>query len=90
MHWFKAAYIALLKFSGAWKFIEIEKDTIILLSYQINEAFWSRGRALECNLTGRVSFFKNLYNSFRKKIACRYPVLELLDYKKFQKTIGEQ
>ena len=37
--------------------------------------------ALECNLTGRCSFFKNLHNPLRKKFAFQYPVSELLDYK---------
>ena len=32
------------------------------------------GGALECNLTGRCPFFKNLHNLFWEKIACRYPV----------------
>ena len=45
------------------------------------------GGAFECNLTGRCSFFKNLHNLFIKQFAFRYPVSELLDYKKFQKTI---
>ena len=40
-------------------------------------------------LPGRVPIFKNLYNLFRKKIAFRYPVSELLDYKNFQKTTGK-
>ena len=43
------------------------------------------GGALECpleyKLTGRCPFFKNLHNPFKKKIAFRYPVSELLDYK---------
>ena len=42
------------------------------------------GGALECNLTGRCSFFKNPHNPFRKKFAFRYPVSALLDYKKFE------
>ena len=42
--------------------------------------------ALECNLTERCPFFKNLPNPFRKKIEFRYPVSEFLDYK----TIGKQ
>ena len=42
------------------------------------------GGALECNLTGRCSFFKDLHNPFGKKIAFWYPVSEFLDYK----TIG--
>ena len=33
------SHIALSKFTGAEKFREIEKDTIVLLSYQVNEAF---------------------------------------------------
>ena len=41
--------------------------------------------AVKCNLTGRCPFFKNIHNPFRKKFAFRYPVSELLDYKKFQK-----
>ena len=48
------------------------------------------GGALECNLTGRCPFFKNLYNPLRKKLAFRHPVLELLDNKKFQKQYGKQ
>ena len=46
---------------------------------------WGGGRALECNLTGRCPFIKNLHNPFRKKTAFRYPVSEFLNYKKFQK-----
>ena len=42
--------------------------------------------ALECNLTGKCPFFKNLHNTFMKKLAFRYPVSECLDYK----TIGKQ
>ena len=37
------------------------------------------GGALECNLTLRCPFFKN---PLGKKFAFRYPVSELLDYKK--------
>ena len=33
---------------------------------------YSRG-ALECNLTGRCPFFKNLHNRFRKKICISIP-----------------
>ena len=47
------------------------------------------GGGLECNLTGRCPFFKNLHNPFRKKNAFRYSVSELLDYKKF-KSNGER
>ena len=43
------------------------------------------GRALECNLTGKFPFFKNLHNPFRKKMHFRYPVSELFDYKKLRK-----
>ena len=43
------------------------------------------GGALECNLTGRCPFFKNPHNPFWKKFAFRYPVSELLDYKKIRK-----
>ena len=45
------------------------------------EAGGGGGGALECNLTGRCPFFKNLHNPFRKKFAFRYPVSELLDSK---------
>ena len=43
------------------------------------------GGALECNMTGRCPFSKDLNNLFRKKIEFHYPVSESLD----QKTIGE-
>ena len=39
------------------------------------------GRALECNLTGGAHFLRISTDLFRKKIAFRYPVSELLDYK---------
>ena len=35
----RSNHIALSQFTGAEKFDEIEKDTIVLLSYQVNEAF---------------------------------------------------
>ena len=47
------------------------------------------GGALECNLMGRCPFFKNPTTRLREKIAFRYPVSELLDYKN-QKTIRKQ
>ena len=40
------------------------------------------GRALECKLAGRCPLLKNLHNPFRKTFSFRYPVSELLDYKK--------
>ena len=43
------------------------------------------GGALECNLTRRYPFFKNLHNLFGEKFEFRYPVSELLDYKNFKK-----
>ena len=49
-----------------------------------------QGGTLERNLMGRCPFFKNLHNPFRKKIAFRYPVSELLDYKKIKKQQGKQ
>ena len=39
------------------------------------------GGALECNITGRCPFSKNLHNLLGKKFACQYPVSELSDYK---------
>ena len=36
---YKSSHIALSKFTGAWKFLEIEKDTTVWLSYQVNEGF---------------------------------------------------
>ena len=54
--------------------------------YRESKAGGGGGGALECDLTGRCPFFKNLHNMFRKKIAFRYPVSEFLDYK----TIGKQ
>ena len=48
------------------------------------------GGALECNLTGRCPFFKNLDNLFMKKFAFRYPVSGLFDYKNFQEQQEKQ
>ena len=47
--------------------------------------FEAPGRALECNMTRSCPFFKNLHNPFGKKFVFRYPVSELLDYKKLKK-----
>ena len=43
--------------------------------------FVSKG-AFECNLTKSLPFLKNLHNPFGKKFSFRYPVSEILDYKK--------
>ena len=40
---------------------------------------------LECNLRGRCPFLRISTTRLGKKFAFRYPVSELLDYKKFQK-----
>ena len=44
-------------------------------------ACFQPGGALECSMTGRRPFCKNLDNLFGKKFAFQYPVSELLDYK---------
>ena len=53
---------------------------------------WGGGeeRGLECNLTERCPFFKNLHNPFRKKLHFDNLVSELLSYMKFQKQYGKQ
>ena len=35
-----SSHIALSKSTGEYKFREFEKDTIVLLSYEVNEAFY--------------------------------------------------
>ena len=46
------------------------------------------GGALECNLTGKCPFFKNLHNLFRKK-CISIPCFGIIRSEKFPKTIGE-
>ena len=45
--------------------------------------------ALECNLTGRCPFFKNLRNPFRKKICMSIPCFGIIRLQKIPKTIGK-
>ena len=47
------------------------------------------GGALECNLTGRYPFFKNLTTRLGKRIAFPYPVSEFVRLQKIPKTIGK-
>ena len=47
------------------------------------------GEALECNLTGKCPFFKNLHNLFRKKICISIPCFGIIRLQKFPKTIGK-
>ena len=68
--------------------LHFDTTVVVLLDITLTKLEKSLRGALECNLTGRCPFFKNLYNPFRKKIAFRYPVSELLDYKKLQKQWG--
>ena len=44
-----------------------------------------RGGALECDMTERCPFFKDLHKLFKKKIAFQYPVSKFLDYKTVEK-----
>ena len=46
------------------------------------------GGALECNLTGRCPFFKNLHNPFRKKIEISIPCFGIR-LQKIPKPIGQ-
>ena len=56
----------------------------IIKAISNKQVTYGPGGALECNLTGRCPFFKNLHNPFGKKFAFRCSVSEFLDYK----TIG--
>ena len=46
--------------------------------------------ALECHLTERFPFFKNLHNLFGKKICISVPYLRIIRLQKIAKTIEEQ
>ena len=48
------------------------------------------GGALECNMTGRCPFFKNLHNPFRRKICISIPYFGIFKLQNNRKTIGKQ
>ena len=48
---------------------------------------WRRG-ALECNMTGRCRFFKNLLSPFRKNICISIPCFGILRLQNSRKTVN--